>query len=97
MEDRGSSAVSTALIRYVCASDAHNAVGRSVPDGQGVITIHLGAWAYCPSTRLAEPHEWRETLGRTIQAMRHARGTGVGLPVAPAGSVAKRRGTGTSR
>lgn len=68
------SAKSSALIEQVCVSPAHVALGRSVPDGLGVLTIHEGAWAYCPSARPGEAHEWRAIPPTELPLLRHARG-----------------------
>src|SRR5260221_6592681 len=58
-------------IRFVCVRDAHIVVGRSVPDGLGVSTIHDGAWAYCESAKADEPHEWHAIEPMPIQLIRH--------------------------
>jgi hypothetical protein len=82
------------LIRFVCVSDEHYAIGRSVPDGAGLITINKGAWAYCAAARPGEPHDWQEIEPGTLQAMRHARSWKVGPHPSPAATAKPARGSG---
>jgi hypothetical protein len=70
--DGGSSSTGrSGLIRHVCVNAAHSPTGRFVPDGPGVLTIYQGAWAYCASALPDERHEWQETEGLTLEAIRH--------------------------
>lgn len=49
-----------ALIHYYCVSAAH---GERSPDLADKLTIHAGAWAYCPLNARLDDHDWRETGG----------------------------------
>lgn len=54
------------LVRFVCTSQAH-ADGRS----EAALTIHEGAWAFCPAGADATGHQWRPSDGLPIaDAMR---------------------------
>jgi hypothetical protein len=46
------------LVRYVCRAQAHLAASRNATVAVGSpVTIHEGAWAYCPAGSRIE-HEW---------------------------------------
>jgi hypothetical protein len=54
------------LIKYICVARAH-ADGRS----QSALTIHLGAWAFCPMGGEATGHDWKPSDGLPLaEAMR---------------------------
>ena len=54
------------LVKFVCAARAH-ASGRS----DSALTIHDGAWAFCPAGADASGHEWAPSDGLPIaDAMR---------------------------
>jgi len=54
------------LVRFVCAAKAH-AGGRS----DAALTIHDGAWAFCPAGSDAKDHQWEPSDGLPIaEAMR---------------------------
>lgn len=56
------------LINYVCIADAHaSRDGKSPSD---TLTVVSGRWAFCPLNALGEGHDWRETEGVTIEALR---------------------------
>lgn len=50
------------LIAYVCATPDHTP-SLQFPDK---LTIHEGAWAFCPFDAHADGHTWRETAGENI-------------------------------
>lgn len=60
-----------APVRYLCITDIHLHLGRSVPDEQGYITIHDGQWAYCSAARPAEPHVWGKIPPTPLFSLRH--------------------------
>lgn len=47
------------LIAYECVAPEHQP-SLTFPDK---LTIHQGAWAFCPFDSRAEGHQWRETGG----------------------------------
>jgi hypothetical protein len=50
--------LSTDLVRYACRAKAHLEASRHGGEAAGSpVTIHEGAWAYCPAGAHAE-HEW---------------------------------------
>jgi hypothetical protein len=54
------------LVKFVCAAKAH-------ADGHGdsALTIHDGAWAFCPRGGAAVDHDWQPSDGlRLADAMR---------------------------
>jgi hypothetical protein len=54
------------LVKFVCVASAH-ANARS----EAALTIHDGAWAFCPTGADAEGHEWQPSDGLPlIDAMR---------------------------
>lgn len=54
------------LVKFVCAAKAH-ADGR----GDSALTIHQGAWAFCPRGGAAVDHDWQPSDGlRLADAMR---------------------------
>jgi hypothetical protein len=52
-----------ALIHYYCVCAAHGERSRELADR---LTIHLGAWAYCPLNARLDGHDWRETGGLAL-------------------------------
>jgi len=56
------------LIHYICIADAH--ASRETRSASDTITIVSGRWAYCALDAKGEGHEWRETDGVTIEALR---------------------------
>jgi hypothetical protein len=55
-------------IQFVCIADAHaTAERRSSSD---TLTVVSGRWAYCPSDAKGQGHEWQETDGVTLEALR---------------------------
>ncbi|HKY49800.1 MAG TPA: hypothetical protein VJP45_00940 [Candidatus Limnocylindria bacterium] len=56
------------MIHFVCIADAHvTSERRSDSD---TLTVVSGRWAFCPSDAKAEGHEWQETEGLSIEALR---------------------------
>jgi hypothetical protein len=50
--------MNTDLVRYVCRAQAHLAASRNATVALGSpVTIHEGAWAYCPAGSRIE-HMW---------------------------------------
>lgn len=56
------------LIQYVCIADAHVSGERT--SASDTITVIAGRWAYCAFNAKDEGHDWRETEGVTIEALR---------------------------
>jgi len=56
------------LIRYICIADAH--ASREKESSSDTLTVVAGRWAYCALDAKGEGHEWRETEGVTIDALR---------------------------
>ena len=56
------------LIHYVCIADAHiSSVRQSTSD---TLTVVSGRWAFCAFDAKGEGHDWRETEGVMIEALR---------------------------
>ncbi|MDP9246323.1 MAG: hypothetical protein M3O64_06665 [Chloroflexota bacterium] len=54
------------LVKYICGARAH-ADGRS----ESALTIHQGAWAFCPMGGDATGHDWKPSDGLPLpEAMR---------------------------
>lgn len=54
------------LVKFVCTSKAHAKAHRDA-----ALTIHDGAWAFCPAGSEAKAHEWAPSEGLPIaDAMR---------------------------
>jgi len=48
------------LVRFVCRAKGHlDATPDAMVDAGSPVTIHDGAWAYCPAGARTE-HEWEE-------------------------------------
>ena len=62
----------TASIQYLCVSDNHVRLGRTVHDGEGHLTVRSGQWAYCSAGRKDEPHEWEAIPATLFHQIRHA-------------------------
>jgi hypothetical protein len=62
----------TASIQYLCVSDDHVRLGRTVHDGEGHLTVRSGQWAYCSAGRKDEPHEWEAIPATPFAHVRHA-------------------------
>jgi hypothetical protein len=62
----------TASIQYLCVSDDHVRIGRTVRDGEGHMTVRSGQWAYCTAGRKDEPHEWEAIPATPFSRIRHA-------------------------
>ncbi|MGH2489942.1 MAG: hypothetical protein ACRDF9_00400 [Candidatus Limnocylindria bacterium] len=56
------------LINYICIADAH--LSRETKSASDTLTVFSGRWAYCPFDAQGQGHEWRETEGVTIEAVR---------------------------
>ena len=56
------------LIHFVCIADAH--LSRESKSSSDTLTVVSGQWAFCPLNALGEGHDWRETEGVTIEALR---------------------------
>lgn len=55
-------------IHYVCIADAHvTGERRSSSD---TLTVVSGRWAFCPSDAKGDGHDWLETDGVTVEALR---------------------------
>ena len=56
------------LIHFVCIAEAHiSSVRQSTSD---TLTVVSGRWAFCAFDAKGEGHDWRETEGVTIEALR---------------------------
>jgi hypothetical protein len=56
------------LIHYVCIADAHMSSVRT--SSSDTLTVVSGRWAFCAFDAKGEGHDWRETEGVTIEALR---------------------------
>ena len=56
------------LIHYVCIADTHLSSARV--SSSDTLTVVSGRWAFCAFDAKGEGHEWRETEGVTIEALR---------------------------
>jgi hypothetical protein len=68
-------------IHYVCITDAH--ATRERRSSSDTLTVVSGRWAFCPSDAKGQGHEWQETEGVTIEALRSGLAKG-GLTQLPA-------------
>jgi hypothetical protein len=55
-------------VHYVCIADAH--ATRERRSSSDTLTVVSGRWAFCPSNARGEGHQWQETEGVTIEALR---------------------------
>ncbi|HYV95815.1 MAG TPA: hypothetical protein VE967_00015, partial [Gemmatimonadaceae bacterium] len=55
------------IVHWECRSAAH----RALPSrhGNGGLTIHEGAWAYCDGLGADDAHEWAETGGAALESL----------------------------
>lgn len=60
------------LIAHECVAHDHQPT-LAHPDK---LTIHRGAWAFCPFDARAGGHEWRETGGATLDELSRRCGLG---------------------
>ena len=56
------------LIHYVCIADAHMSSVRT--SSSDTLTVVSGRWAFFAFDAKGEGHDWRETEGVTIEALR---------------------------
>ena len=70
-----------APVDLICIDGKHISMGKSVPDGDGTLTVVERRWAYCSAGLRNTPHAWKETGGVHFDAIRHA-----DLPTFPAAS-----------
>ncbi len=54
-----------ALVAYECTAPGH----QPAHDHIDKLTIHDGAWAYCPFDALATGHMWHETGGMDLETL----------------------------
>ena len=78
---RASDNEALAPVDLICINAEHIAIGKSVPDGHGTLTVVERRWAYCSAALRNAPHDWKETGGVPFDAIRHA-----DLPAFPAAS-----------
>jgi hypothetical protein len=58
--------MSSDLVRYVCRAQVHVDASRNATVAAGSpVTIHEGAWAYCPAGARTE-HEWEAIAPVTL-------------------------------
>jgi hypothetical protein len=75
------------LIAYECVTPGH-APSLQFPDK---LTVHEGAWAFCPFDAHADGHTWRETGGENIDEISRRFGlSALRVTVADAPQGAKR-------
>lgn len=60
------------LIAHECVAPDHH----PTLDHPDKLTIHRGAWAFCPFDAGARGHEWRETGGVELDELRRRCGLG---------------------
>jgi len=56
------------LIHFICIADTHISPERKSPSD--TLTVVAGRWAYCAFDAKGADHDWRETDGVTIEALR---------------------------
>jgi hypothetical protein len=62
--------MSTDLVRYVCRAQVHVNASRNATVAPGSpVTIHEGAWAYCPAGARTQ-HEWETIEPVTLTDLR---------------------------
>lgn len=59
-------------VHLICIDGEHVSMGKSVPDGRGTLTVVERRWAYCSAALRNAPHDWKETGGVHLDAIRHA-------------------------
>jgi hypothetical protein len=57
-------------VRLICDDQGHLQRGRSIPNGNGMLTIDDGKWAYCTAA-LKEPHHWVPMEPADLPAIDH--------------------------
>ena len=60
------------LIDLICVGEEHLRHGRTVPDGEGHLTVVGQKWAYCSADHEDEAHSWQESGGSRLAEIRHA-------------------------
>ena len=55
------------IVHWECRSVAHRALQSR--HGNGGLTIHERAWAYCDGAGADDGHEWAETGGATLESL----------------------------
>jgi len=55
------------IVHWECRSAAHRALRSR--HGNGGLTIHEGAWAYCDGAGADDAHEWAETGGAALESL----------------------------
>ena len=55
-------------IMFICESAHHSPTERDIP----MVTVHGGAWAYCPAGQ-HDGHSWRRTAGVDLGGVRSGR------------------------
>ena len=73
------------LVRFVCGNPAH-ASERS----DAALTIHEGAWAFCPAGSNATDHQWRPSDGLPIADLMRFSPRAQASPAAPERPAADR-------
>jgi hypothetical protein len=62
--------MNTDLVRFVCRSSVHSEASRNPTEAvRSPVTIHEGAWAYCPGGAGVE-HEWEAIEPVTLADLR---------------------------
>lgn len=59
-------------VEYICVTPEHIVRGKSVPDGNGTLTVKGRHWAYCSAGLKNAPHDWKETGGVALESIHHA-------------------------
>lgn len=59
-------------VDYICIAPEHLAMGKSVPDGHGTLTVTGRHWAYCSAGLKNAPHDWKPTAGVSLASIHHA-------------------------
>ena len=62
--------MNTDLVRFVCRSSVHSEASRNPTEAvRSPVTIHDGAWAYCPAGTQTE-HEWKAIVPVSLADLR---------------------------
>ena len=58
-------------VELICVTPEHITMGEKVPNGQGTLSVTARRWAYCTAGLHNAEHEWKETGGVALDAIRH--------------------------
>ena len=59
--------MSRSIVHWECQAPAHRALRSR--HGNGGLTIHEGAWAYCDGAGADDKHQWSRTSGVALESL----------------------------